>query len=215
MLRWLRMYRAPDEPPSGSSSGSAGDDGTNPASNGPGGTPGDEGGTPSGGAPQTWEAWLAAQPEAQRALITPLYEAHEQGLRRALDSERDQRKTLEQQLRGLTGKLEEGSEARQQLETITSQLETESRRADFYEDAAQAGVTNFKLAWLAVQDNPDAFTDHRGRVNFERLKERHPELFRSPQSAPPPGHAGAGRGGQPESAQPSMNDIIRGRAQGQ
>ncbi len=148
------------------------------------GEPGQDGGE----TPENWEQFLEGQPEGVRTL----YEAHTQGLRSALQSEREQRSDLARQLREATGQLEEGSEAREALERLNGQLESAQRRADFYEEAArpEIGCTNPRLAFLGAQE-VEAF-DRRGNVNWERLKEQFPELFG--QSRTPPANAGSGTG---------------------
>ena len=61
-----------------------------------------------GGTPATFEAWLAGQADEAKSL----YEAHTQGLRSALETERQQRKDLAHQLREATKGLQEGSAVR-------------------------------------------------------------------------------------------------------
>lgn len=158
--------------------------------------PGDQGGT-------SWEQVLATLPEEQRGL----YEQHTQGLRSALQSERTQRGDLARQLREATAGMEEGSAARTQLEQVGAQLEDANRRADFAMDAGQHGVVNARLAYLAAVE-VEAF-DRRGNVNWERLREQFPELFRTNQV--PAGNAGNGTGTPPPAAG-GMNAFIRQQA---
>jgi hypothetical protein len=154
-----------------------------------------------GGTPETWEAVLEGLPEDARSL----YESHTQGLRSALESERGQRRDLARQLREATEALEEGSDARTQLESLTQAAEAAEQRVAFYEEAAGQGVKNFKLAWLAAQES-DAF-DRRGNVQWERLQEEFPELFQAKQQSAP-GNAGAGTNQAPGGGA-DMNAIIR------
>lgn len=149
----------------------------------------------------TWEGWL----EGQEPTIQGLYEGHVQGLKAALASERDQGKNLAKELREATLKLEEGSEARKELEKLQITVDTATQRADFFEEAArpEIGCANPKLAFVAAKEI-DAF-DKRGNVNWERLRESFPELFK-PKGAP--GHAGAGTTTAPQPI--DMNAIIRG-----
>jgi len=153
------------------------------------GEPGAGQGQQEGGTPESWDAWLEAQPQEVRAL----YETHTSGLRSALQSEREQRDDLARQLREATGALEEGSAAREALEQVNVQLEAAQRQADFYAEAArpETGCTNPRLAYLAAQEI-DVF-DRRGNVNWERLKEQFPELFKK--QGPAPTHGGEGSGG--------------------
>lgn len=152
--------------------------------------------------PQSFDEWLKGQPEA----ITKLYEGHTDGLRSALQKERDNNKTLTKQLKDLGGKLEEGSEARKALDGITEKLEAEQGRADFYEEAVKQGVVDLKLAWLAIQADADELV-RRGRVDFVALKEQHPNLFAQQQPASR-GNAGAGAGQEPGGTK-DMNNYIR------
>jgi hypothetical protein len=162
-----------------------------------------QGGADGGKPPElTFEAWLDQQEDAVKAL----YEQHTAGLRSALQNERASNKDLTKQLKDLSTQLEEGSEARTKLEQITKQLEAVQGQADFYEEAVSQGVADLRLAWLAVQAEPDEFI-RRGHVDFERLKERHPNLFGKP-PVTPQGHAGSGAGQQGAPTK-DMNAFIR------
>jgi hypothetical protein len=149
----------------------------------------------------TWENVLEGLPEEQRTLYT----AHTQGLRSALESERDQRKQFEKQLRELAGQAQKGSQLETQLATLTTQLDEANRRADFVTEATGQGVVNARLAWLAAQE-AQVF-DRKGNVDWAALKQRYPELFRQ-QQATSPGNAGAGTNQQP-SGPAGMTQIIR------
>lgn len=154
-------------------------------------------------APQlTWEQVLASLPEEHRSL----YEAHTQGLRGALQSERQQHQDLARQLRDATAQLEAGSQARTQLEQMTTQLEAAQRRADFMEEAArpEIGCTNARLAWIAAQE-VEAINS-RGQINWDVLRQQFPELFKP--KTPPTANAGAGTG-TPPNAHGGMNAYIR------
>ncbi len=126
-------------------------------------------------APENWQAWLQGQPEEQRAVIARLYEAETQGLKSALRSEREARGGLEKQLREIGKQLDEGSEARKQLEAAASELQAAQQRVAFYENAP-GELVNPKLAWLAAQEI-GAF-DQRGNVNWDAVKQAFPELFK-------------------------------------
>lgn len=154
----------------------------------------------------TWETWLASQAEDVRTTVTPLYEAHTQGLRSALESERGQRRDLEKQLREATAKLENGSEARTKLEQVTAQFAEAQKRSDFFDEAVrpEIGCAQPRLAYLAAQEI-DAY-DKRGNVDWELLKKKFPELFRQPRPTAPP--ANAGSGGTPPPAF-DMNAALR------
>lgn len=161
-----------------------------------------------GGTPETWDAWLGAQPEDQRTRIATLYQAHEQGLRSALESERGERKRFEQQVRDLSKSVEKGSALEQQLNATLTQLETANRRADFVEQAAKTenGVADIAAAWIIASAQADTYFDRKGNVNFALLKQNHPTLFRG--AVTPRANAGAGTG-QTGDGKHSMNDFIR------
>lgn len=160
--------------------------------------------------PETWQAWLEAQPEDQRVRITTLHEGHTQGLRTALDNERAQRREFEKQLRELTPKVEKGSALETQINTITAQLDSANRRADFVEAAVkpEIGIADVAAAWIIANANADTYFDKRGRVDFALLKQNHPALFKS--AAPP--RANAGNGAGQDGGTSNMNDFIRRQA---
>jgi len=155
---------------------------------------------PGAGEPQTWDSILEGLPEEAQAV----YNQHTQGLKNALDAERQQRKDLAGQLRDASSQLEAGSKARVDLEALQVQLEDAQRRADFATEAGGHGVANVKLAYLAAQEF-DLF-DRRGNVQWDQLKEQAPELFAQP--APARGNAGSGTSAPPSQAQ-DMNTYIR------
>lgn len=160
----------------------------------------------SGETPQTWEDWLNAQADDVKAL----YEAHTNGLRSALNSERESKRELERQLREMRDKAEKGSEAETRLNEMVSALETANRRADFVVEAAKPenGVADIEAAWLIVNAKADTFFDRKGNVNFALLKQQHPMLFRAAKA--PPGNAGSGVG--QEGGKQDINDWIRSAA---
>lgn len=150
--------------------------------------------------PLTFDGWLGEQPDEVKVLL----DGHTKGLKSALESERGSRKDLEKQLRDLAAKAEKGSEAQTQLAGIADQLGEADRKADFYEMAHGAGVTNLKLAYtVAVSDE---MFDRRGQVNFDTMKQSYPELFGA--KSVPKGNAGDGTDTQPSPAK-DMNRYIR------
>lgn len=155
-------------------------------------------------APLEFDTWIAAQPEPVKAAI----ESHTKGLKSALEGERNGRKQLETQLREMAGKAEKGSETQAQLTQLADTVKGETARADFYEAAHAAGVTNLKLAYLVA--TADQLFDRKGSPDFAALKASYPELFAGAKR-PPAGDAGAGTN-KPPTGQ-SMNDAIR-RASG-
>ncbi len=177
--------------------GQGGQGGSGPGGQGQGA--GDQGNQDGQG--QTFENWLAGQPDQVKTLL----DGHVKGLKSALESERDARKGLEKQLRDLAAKVEKGSEAEKSLTGMADRVAEGDRRVDFYEEAHAAGVTNLKLAYtVAVQDE---MFDRKGRVNFEEMKKQYPELFGG-RPAAAKGNAGAGtQGGQ--GTKGGMNEFIR------
>ena len=128
---------------------------------------------PEGGAEETvdYEQWVSKLKPAEKAAL----EGHTRGLKSALDSERASRKSLEKQLRDLAKASQEGSDAQKKLVEMADKMAEADRRADFYDSAHAAGVTNLKLAYLvAVQDE---LFDRRGGVDFTALRTSYPELF--------------------------------------
>jgi len=150
---------------------------------------------------KTWEAVLAGLP----AEAKELYQQHTAGLSTALDKERDARKDQEKALRDLAKKAEAGSDAQRQLTEIADKLVAETKRADFFQEAArpEIGCRNTELAFkVALID--DAF-DKRGNVNWAVLKDNYPELFGEYKK--PGADAGSGRDGN--IAGLSVDDQIR------
>lgn len=186
--RFGQFYFSPDD------SGGGG-----PGSNGDqGGDQGDGDNKPP--EPLVFDSWVKEQPDPVKTML----DVQTKGLKSALDSERESRKQLEKQVRDLAAKSEKDSEAQKKLTELADQMQGADRKADFYEAAHAAGVTNLKLAYtVAVQDE---MFNRQGAVNFETMKQSYPELFGTPK--PPPGNAGAGAG-NPGPAKSDMNTFIR------
>jgi hypothetical protein len=155
--------------------------------------------------PASFDEWLKGQDEPVRKL----YETHTAGLRSALQSEREARKTetgqLAKQLREAAAKAEAGSEHQRQLQETAAKLDATERRAEFYEESVrpEIGCSNPKLAWLAAQEI--GAMDQKGRTNWEALKQSFPELFKVKIT---PGNAGSGAG-TPLPGKGDMNAFIR------
>jgi TolA-binding protein len=149
----------------------------------------------------SFDTWLAAQDANVRGLL----DGHTKGLKNALDSERESRKGLEKQLKDLAGKAEKGSELEKQLNDLLTQQQTAQTRAEFYEAAHAAGVSNLKLAYVVASQ--EGLIDQKGRVNFDEMKKQFPELFGASQK-PAPGNAGTGTNNQ-LSDRTSMDEFIR------
>lgn len=156
---------------------------------------------PSDEKPQDFATWLEAQDEPTKEL----YKEHTSGLKSALDSERETRRTLEKELREAAAAAEDGSEAKRKLEEATAHVQKANAQADFFEAAHAAGVADLRLAWLAVQES-DSLRDRSGKADFVRLKEQHPALFADAKKLPA-GHAGAGA--SPDAPKDDPNANIR------
>jgi hypothetical protein len=148
----------------------------------------------------TFDSWYEKQDEAIRTLI----DTHIIGLKTALTSEREQRKTFEAQLREAAKKAEKGSEMEAALTAMAEKAADAERQARFYEVAGAAGITNLRLAWIVAKEA--GLIDRQGIVNMEALKSQFPELFRGPAAGK--GNAGAGIG-QTGGPKPDMNAFIR------
>ena len=145
---------------------------------------------------QSFDDWLKEHED-----VKPLYEAHTQGLKSALDTERAARQGLEKQLRGLAKQADAGSDAQKQLTETADKLALIERQNKFYDDAHVAGVKNLKLAWLAAQE----FMDDDGEVKLDSIKKAYPELFAQQNVK----SANAGDGLQNPQTPMDMNAIIR------
>jgi hypothetical protein len=153
---------------------------------------------------ETFDAFLDAQPDEVKALI----DGHTKGLKSALETERGERKRFEKDLRDAAKKLEKGSDERQNLEGLADRLNKEQRRADFFDLAHNAGVTNLRLAWIAAQE-AELIPDTVSRTDFDKIKERFPELFAAKEKPKTPkANAGDGTGTEQKPAG-GMNAFIR------
>lgn len=160
----------------------------------------------TGERPVDFDKWFESQADDIKSLVN----SHIQGLKTALDSERESRKSFEKQVRDLATKVEAGSEAQKQLTALADQVGILERRQSFYDEAHSQGVSNLKLAYLAASDA--GLIDDKGRVNWEQLKKSFPQLFGAAVITPK-GNAGDGTS-VPPGGKASMNTIIR-RAAGQ
>lgn len=163
-------------------------------------------GQDNGAMPETFDAWLATQPDN----VKTMYAAHTQKLQSALQSERSTRSDLEKQLREAAKKQKDGSDEQANLTKMADELGVANRRADFYEAAVKPEVNaqDLEALWVLANAKPDDYFDKRGNVNFVLLKERHPGLFKQAASAAR-GNAGNGTGGQGAATKTNMNSILR------
>ena len=148
-----------------------------------------------------WKPWHDALPKDAQTLIAE----REGGLKSALGTERDARKEAEKSLREVAAKLEKGSEAQKEVLRLADENAATNTKAEFYEDAHKAGVSNLKLAYHVA--TTEELFDKRGGVNFEKMKEAYPELFGKKQVVK--GNAGEGTGTAPGGKDVSMNAYIR------
>jgi hypothetical protein len=156
------MFFAPEEGGGGGSGGGEGDpDPTKSKSKGGKGDP----------TPLTYETLYSGLDATSRDLV----DGNIEGLQGALKTERDARTKAEEDLRDVADKLEKGSEAQKEVLRLADDVAANTKRADFYEDANTAGVSNIKLAFH-IATTEDMFK-RRGGVDFEALKKDYPELF--------------------------------------
>ena len=151
-----------------------------------------------------WKPWHDALPKEAQELIA----TRESGLKTALDTERDARKTAETDLRAVAKKLEKGSEAQKEVLKLADTVAEGTKKSDFYEDAHKAGVSNLKLAFLVATD--EGLFDKRGNANFDKLKENFPELFGKKKVVD--SSAGDGTGTLPSGQKKDMDAFIRAAA---
>lgn len=182
------------------------------------GTPPDGGQTPPAGdagadqgqnqEPLAWDSWHAEQSDDVKLLL----ETHTNGLKTALNSERDARGQLESQVNQvlkLAG-ASNNAELITAVQGMQAELDKSTRKLNFLSDVG-GSVTDADLAFIAAEQ-AGAF-DKSGRVNIETLKAAHPTLFETKQAPPPPGNTGSGAGNnRPGGGGMSTNDRIRAAA---
>ena len=154
--------------------------------------------------PLEWDTFHASLTEDAQKLIAD----HESGLKAALSAERDARGDAEDKLRAVAKDLEKGSEAKAAVLKLADDLAVETAKAEFYEEAHGAKVTNLKLAYHIA--NTEGFIDKRGKVNWDGMKKEYPELFAK--KVIPDGGAGDGTGAGLPSEKVDMNALIRQKA---
>ena len=192
------MFFTPDKGDGGDGGGDKGDPDPN-KDKGKGGK-----GDPT---PPTYETWYSGLDATSRDLV----DGNIEGLQGALKTERDARTQAETDLRDVADKLEKGSEAQKEVLRLADDVAANTKRADFYEDANTAGVSNIKLAFH-IATTEDMF-DKRGNIDFEALKKDYPELFVN-KGRKPEGGAGDGLGTELKKGG-SMDDFIRSQARSQ
>lgn len=161
---------------------------------------GDSGNGESGKDPLVYETWVEEQAPEVKAMLGE----NVSGLKTALKSERTKAKGLERELRDAAKKLEDGSDARNQLEAMADNFATAQQESSFYEAAHKAGVNNLKLLFVAAKEEELIRKD--GGADFAELKNLFPQLF-GPTKIPK-GNAGDGSG-DPPPGKTGMNAFIR------
>lgn len=152
-------------------------------------------------APSDYETWFGALDEPSKTLLT----GHTAGLKKALESEREGRKKLQESLKEARAAAEKGTVLEANLSKLESELEVTTRRAQFYE-SAPTGLTNARLAWM-VASNDNLFTK-KGDPDWEEIRKRAPEIFAVKKAAPSI-NAGSGQTGSSPNVAQSMNAFIR------
>lgn len=149
----------------------------------------------------SFETWY----KTQAADVQGMVDDHVDGLRSALNTERNERKGLEKRLREIQKQADEGGDVKVQLQQLSDEMSAATARAAFFEAAHAADVRNLRLAWLAANDA--GLVDKRtGEVDFAALRKTAPELFVT--KVPPPANAGSGAR-QDGVAKPGMNEFLR------
>jgi hypothetical protein len=140
----------------------------------------------------TPESWFGALPEDAKTIAQKWHDEQVVGLKSALGSERDDRKTdrtsFQKQLTDAIAKATGDSKA--ELEKIQASLGESGTRSDFFADAHEAGAGDLRLAWAAVKEYE--LYDRKGNPDIEALKTKCPYLFQT--AAKPVPHVGAGSG---------------------
>ena len=158
------------------------------------------GAQPQQNTPQTFETFLASQPEE----VQRLYQEHSTGLLNTVKATRQERDDLSKQIKELLPKVEKGSATEAALNEMQLRLEAAEGKAKFLEEAVRPGVDcrNPKAAYaLAVASE---LFDRRGNPDWTALKAEAPELFGKITA---PANAGSGTSNPPKQA--DMNMWIR------
>lgn len=127
--------------------------------------------TPSKPENETFDVLLAKmEPSVQAA-----FAAHTQGLRSALEAERNQRKETEAQLRTLAKTAEAANETK--LTELANKLAEATRRASFLEAATASGVRPERIKAAQALAQTEGWIAEDGAADWDKLKGTYPELF--------------------------------------
>ena len=151
--------------------------------------PGAAGGDAGQGTPEPHAAWYEALPAEAKAQADAYFDVKAAGLKSALDSEREQRKTAQARLAEAIEKATGAEKAA--LQKVSTDLEAANARADFFADAIEAKIADPRAAWAIIKEY--GYFDRKGAPDFAALREHHPRLF-GPDTHQANAHGGAGQG---------------------
>ena len=149
----------------------------------------------------TFDGWY----KTLDAPVQGVVDDHIDGLRTALNTERNERKGMEKRLRDIQKQAESGQDIQAQLQQVTEEMGTATAKVAFFEAAHAANVRNLRLAWLAAQD-AQLVDKKTGAIDFNELRKVAPELFAA--KTIPTGNHGSGSQ-QDGVSKPGMNDFLR------
>lgn len=153
-------------------------------------------------APQSWDDFVATLPAEAKAL----YDGHITGLRNTVQATRGERDALQERVKAITATLgQDPAKAKERLDELQVELERETRRSAFVEQAIEpaVGCRNPRVAYL-VAEAQNLFT-RKGEPDWAAIKAAAPELFGP---SVPAGNAGNGTA-NPVPNRVTMNDWIR------
>jgi hypothetical protein len=101
---------------------------------------------------------------------------HIAGLSNALKNERDSQKLLKKELSDALKNAQAGSEAAKAVQEISARLEQAERKNAVFQALYGIGVTNAKLAYLAI--TADGLVDDKGVIDVKQFSDKYPELIR-------------------------------------
>ncbi len=157
-----------------------------------------------------WDALVKAHPEAEE-----LFTGKTTGLKSALEKERERAEASSRELRRLAKEADEKTaEALNKLaDEKDAELADARFEAEFYREAAAAGIPSDRLARALIICRTGDFKTKRGAPDLAAMKTELPELFA--QSAQPAPRVSAGSGTQQAPAVANdFDSIVRKRLGG-
>jgi|GEM_PF-2231478 len=132
--------------------------------------------TPTPAEPKSWQEYFDAQPEP----IKKLYTEHHTNLQNSIKTTRDERDGIKKQLEDLLPKAEKGSELEKKLTKAIEDLDTETKKSNFFESGVKSeiGCTNLSLAFMLAKTKNLWKSD--GSPDWEAIKKEFPEGFTNP-----------------------------------